>query len=368
MRIFEHCHFVLELDFQVSFKEKTLLKKKITDNGGIISFLLTAQTKFMLMNSAEKAQDSYKAKTALKKGVPIIGLDYLDACIEAGKLLDTDKYLLTGATASSSFESGKIVASGIDKQLTVKKSSKPKQTSVNVSQVPVFPWSVEEKTGKEPKFTESAYDIGKYTLLEKVDYKTKFVSFACIELQVSTDTTNDVTHKFRVFTHTGAQDKGVKEVRYLETVGEGEYVYGHFVKQFTTSGYSHRQFISLKIGSEKLKQLLIESCVQASVGLRAECCSSSVGGREIKDFVEGIWREALIPLGQGGEGLLSVPVKSVGLDQVTRAEAILRLIRDQLKGSKTPAASLEELSKEFYTLIPFKSGAKDPITDLKQVS
>ena len=367
MRIFEHCHFVLELDFQVSFKEKTLLKKKITDNGGIISFLLTAQTKFMLMNSAEKAQDSYKAKTALKKGVPIIGLDYLDACIEAGKLLDTDKYLLTGSTASSSFGSGKIVASGIDKQLTVKKSGKPKQPSVNVSQVPVFPWSV-EKTEKEPKFIESAYDIGKYALLEKIDYKTKFVSFASVELQVSTDTTDDITHKFRVFTHTGVQDKGVKEVRYLETVGEGEYVYGHFVRQFTTTGYSHKQFISLKIGSEKLKQLLIESCVQASVGRRAEWCSSSVGGREIKDFVEGIWREALTPLGQGGEGLLSVPVKSVGLDQVTRAEAILRLIRDQLKASKTPGASVEELSKEFYTLIPFKSRAKDPITDLKQVS
>ncbi|KAI6659080.1 Poly polymerase 4 [Oopsacas minuta] len=372
MRIFEHCHFVLELDFSVSFKEKTLLKKKITDNGGIISFLITAQTKFMLMNNPDKAQDSYKAKTALKKGIPVVGIGYLDACIEEGKLLDTDKYLLTGSTASLSFGSGKIVASGIDKQLTVKRSSKPKQVSVNVNQLPVYVWSIDQNKGKEPKFIETAYDIGKYALLKKTDYKSKLVSFACVELQVSTDNTDEITHNFRVFTHTGQlsgdQDKTLKEVRYLELVGEAEYVYGHFVKQFTASGYSHKQFISLKIGSNKLKQHLIDSCVQASVGLKAEWGSSEIGGRDIKDFVDGIWREALTPLGHGGDGLLSVPVKSVGLDQVTRAEAILRLIRDQLQGTKTSEVSKEELSNEFYTLIPFKHKAKDPITDLKQVS
>ena len=368
MRIFDHCHFVLELDFTVSFKEKTILKKKIIDNGGIISFLITAQTKFVLMNSAEKAQDSYKAKTALKKGIPIVGIGYLDACIEAQKLLDPDKYLVTGSTAASSFGAGKILASGIDKQLTVKKLGKPKQPSVNVSQLPVFAWTAEKKE-KEPNFNEAAFDIGKYALLEKTDYKTKVRNFACVELQVSTDVTGDVTSQYRVFTHTGvlsdAQDNGLREVRYLESVGEAEFVYGHFVKQFSTSGYSQKQFISLKIGSDKLRQQLIESCVQASAGTRAEWGKSGIAGAEIKDFVEGIWREALAPLGHGEEGLLSVPVRSVGLEQVTRAEAVLRLIRDKLQRKETDT---QALSNEFYTLVPFKHSARDSINSLKQVS
>ena len=369
MRIFDHCHFVLELDFTVSFKEKTLLKKKIIDNGGIISFLITAQTKFMLMNNAEKAQDSYKAQTALKKGIPIVGIGYLDACIEAQKLLDPDKYLISGNTAASSFGAGKILASGVDKQLTIKKLGKPKQASVNVNQLPVFAWTAEEKKGKEPNFNEAAFDIGKYALLEKTEYKTKVRNFACVELQVSTDVSGDVTSQFRVFTHTGtlssAQGAGVREVRYLESVGEAEYVYGHFVKQFSTSGYSQKQFISLQIGSDMLRQHLIDSCVQASAGLRAEWGSSGIGGAEIKEFVEGIWREALAPLGHGGEGLLSVPVRSVGLDQVTRAEAVLRLIRDKIQRKERDT---EGLSSEFYTLVPFKKAARDPINNLKQVS
>ena len=369
MRIFDHCHFILELDFTVSFKEKTLLKKKITDNGGIISFLITAQTKFMLMNNAEKAQDSYKAKTALKKGIPIVGIGYLDACIEAQKLLDPDKYLITGSTASSSFGEGKILASGVDKQLTLKKLGKPKQASVNVNQLPVFAWTAQKKKEKEPNFNEAFFEIGKYALLEKTDYKTKVASFACVELQVSTDVSGDVTSQFRVFTHTGVlpceQEKGVREVRYLESVGEAEYVYGHFVKQFSSTGYSQKQFISLKIGSDKLRQHLIDSCVQASAGMRAEWGRSGMGGAEIKEFVEGIWREALAPLGHGEEGLLSVPVKSVGLDQVTRAEAVLRLIRDKLQRKETDIGAL---SSEFYTLVPFKQTTKETVNNLKQVS
>ena len=373
MKIFTDCHFVLELDFTVSFKEKTALKKKITDNGGVISFLITAQTKFLLMNNAEKVQDSYKAKTAAKKSIPIVGVGYLDACIEAETLLDPDKYLLAGNLAVKSFDAGKIIASAIDKQLTAKRLSKPKQAFINVSQLPVFQWSPGEKKEKEPKFNEETYDIGKYALLQKVDNKTKVASYACVEVHVSTEEVEERTDVFRVFTHTGiltgGTGEGVKEVRYLESAGEAEYVYGHLVKQFTGNGYTHEQFISLRIGSDKLKQQLIEACVQASGSLKAEWNKSGMGESGVKDFVEGIWKEALTPLGQGDGGLLSVPVRSVGLDQVTRAEAILRLIRDRLQGKGTPGenSDLNGLSKEFYTLIPFKMNARDAITDLKQV-
>ena len=41
MDIFDGCQITLELDSSVRFKEKLELKKKVTDNGGIISFIVT---------------------------------------------------------------------------------------------------------------------------------------------------------------------------------------------------------------------------------------------------------------------------------------------------------------------------------------
>ena len=41
MGIFSRCQITLELDSTVNFKFKTALKKKIVDNDGIVSFIVT---------------------------------------------------------------------------------------------------------------------------------------------------------------------------------------------------------------------------------------------------------------------------------------------------------------------------------------
>ena len=41
MNVFEGCQVTLELDSSLGFKKKTDLKKKIIENGGIISFIVT---------------------------------------------------------------------------------------------------------------------------------------------------------------------------------------------------------------------------------------------------------------------------------------------------------------------------------------
>ena len=57
----------------------------------------------------EKAQDSYKSRMAQKWGIPVVSLDFVDSCLEAGKLLDADKFIVVGRTAAEEFSSGKIV-------------------------------------------------------------------------------------------------------------------------------------------------------------------------------------------------------------------------------------------------------------------
>ena len=41
MGVFEECQLTLELDSSMSFKKKIALKRSITENGGIISFIVT---------------------------------------------------------------------------------------------------------------------------------------------------------------------------------------------------------------------------------------------------------------------------------------------------------------------------------------
>ena len=41
MGVFDGCQVTLELDSSVRFKQKLELKKKVIDNGGIISFIVT---------------------------------------------------------------------------------------------------------------------------------------------------------------------------------------------------------------------------------------------------------------------------------------------------------------------------------------
>ena len=57
----------------------------------------------------EKAQDSYKSRMAQKWKVPVLSVEYITKCVEAGKLLEVDPYVVVGKTASEEFSSGKIV-------------------------------------------------------------------------------------------------------------------------------------------------------------------------------------------------------------------------------------------------------------------
>ena len=41
MKVFQDCIVVLEFDTLTSYKEKTQWRKKVTENGGIVSYVLT---------------------------------------------------------------------------------------------------------------------------------------------------------------------------------------------------------------------------------------------------------------------------------------------------------------------------------------
>ena len=61
------------------------------------------------MNNVEKAQDSYKSRMAQKWGIPVVSVMFIESCIESGKLLEPDQFVVAGKTPSEELSSGKIV-------------------------------------------------------------------------------------------------------------------------------------------------------------------------------------------------------------------------------------------------------------------
>ncbi len=62
-----------------------------------------------MVNNAEKAQDSYKSRMAQKWGIPVVSTEFIHKCVEAGKLVEVDPYVVVGKTAAKEFNSGKII-------------------------------------------------------------------------------------------------------------------------------------------------------------------------------------------------------------------------------------------------------------------
>jgi poly [ADP-ribose] polymerase len=63
----------------------------------------------LVVNNVEKAQDSYKSRMARKWGIPVVSIEFVSRCLEEGKLLEADSFIVVGKTAAQEFSSGKII-------------------------------------------------------------------------------------------------------------------------------------------------------------------------------------------------------------------------------------------------------------------
>lgn len=70
---------------------------------------------------------------------------------------------------------------------------------------------------------------------------------------------------------------------------------------------------------------------------------------EVANLIDFIWNEATGSL----TDILAIPVDSIKLEDVEKAEAILLLLRKSLD-AKEGASAIQELSDEFFSVIPHK--------------
>lgn len=67
----------------------------------------------MIVDQEQDFHDSYKGRTAEKLCIPIVSLAFIDACINEGKLVNYQDYVLSGKPVADSFAKGKIVGKSL---------------------------------------------------------------------------------------------------------------------------------------------------------------------------------------------------------------------------------------------------------------
>lgn len=155
---------------------------------------------------------------------------------------------------------------------------------------------------------------------------------------------------FLIFAHFLLAD-GVQTRRQFtvkKTSADASEYYENYIEALKKQGFLLREHFTpeaTQLASEKLQALLLE-----------EVINSSPLSQEVSDLVEMIWAEALGHL----EHTLLRPVNEISLNDVTKAEGILLLVKAALKNGET-AAQLQKLMTEFYRLIPHKGSTTEEV-------
>lgn len=328
----------------LSFKEKQEIRREIVNNGGILTYILTKQTNYLVTSDSEKTLSSYKGKTAIKYGIAVVSCHFIMDCVKSCKVLDPEPYLLTETQDSQAFRSGKISS---ENQAYKKKTNIVKTVQLpDLDKIRVWPY----KSPDAPCFNEQNCEIAKDILLQGYNSSSSISSFYALELHVIPAQTVCTGFRCRLFTHSGdlktvqEGDEGTKECRYFSTMGEALGAYTALYNLQTQAPHSLKRVesvLSHKIGSDKMIQMTI-----------SDFCSEedSILSPNVANLVDSLWNEATGSL----SNILSVPVNTIKLEDVEKAEAILLTLRRSLDAAED-ASALKKLSDEFFSVIPHKN-------------
>ncbi|XP_035659528.1 protein mono-ADP-ribosyltransferase PARP4-like [Branchiostoma floridae] len=354
MGVFRGCQVTLELTgVTLPYKEKKRLRELVTQNDGIISYIINKKTSFLVLGNKERT-DSYKCRTAVKLGLPVVSLEYIEACVQAEELLHTDSFLLVGKSVADEFSTGKIAAPRSLKQAEVKK------VTVDINKIKVwkqgengpdgaFKPVYSKDTRGDHHLVDGKFEVAKYVFLQKDTQSgkvTKKGSAAAVlqvlELQVASGEPDNSKgeFKYRVMTQ---ETGGAKEYRYVQTTDEAVQVYGILYDRYTKHPHNFRRAgpdgdTPWTVGSPQLLQTLSE------VQTHTASVSPSVLA-----LVDSLWEEALGNLSH----VINGDVLHIKVDQIDKAEALLLQLKQAVE-RKAANDELQKLSSEFYSAIPHR--------------
>ncbi|KAM9850760.1 protein mono-ADP-ribosyltransferase PARP4 isoform 2-T2 [Aulostomus maculatus] len=298
---------------------------------------------------------------------PVVGVEYVDSCVQNGGLLPINEYKLdTSSLSALSYDPLLCLPRTLPLTYQESKSTEVAERSNNQDQPmeyerPTLELDTGEGSGNVLKrfriYTEmdkdlpmypDHFEVAKYSIFQKINRNT----WSVLELQ---SFKGKKRQQYRVVRYwkddTDAQKGAVRDMLvYPSTSEDALEVYQTLAETLEESGLEPRTRIptqALDLGSAPLQQLLLEET------LKTGALSPDVG-----IFVELLWTEALGCLGT----LLSVSADKLSLSDVSRVEGLL--IQAQRKLREGNHAEVTALLGEVYSLLPHRQPSPCPSAKL----
>ncbi|OCT96121.1 hypothetical protein XELAEV_18013804mg [Xenopus laevis] len=294
MGVFEDCVFFLRVD-NLPIEEKGTLHSSITSNGGVISLMLNHQCTHVLVDTTGSLSDS-QLKTVQKHQILIVDVDFVRECLGKQRLIQDYQY-------------PKDVPPPGKKQA---------ESDDNENNIDDFPDT----------------EVAKYSFLQKGPQVAVLV-LLCLPESSST------SFSFKISTII-CHSNGSESDRCFQFADNAELAcqkYEKSIKELKKDGYHTVKSIPADIVqflSGTLQKVLVEdNIIQPKLSL------------DVRYFVEMVWTEALSYL----DKILSRPVNSISLNDVSKAEGVLFWVGKALDTGTDPA-EIKKAMAEFYQLIP----------------
>ncbi|KAI4565269.1 hypothetical protein MJT46_009612 [Ovis ammon polii x Ovis aries] len=336
--IFANCTFCLKVK-HLTRQQKRKLQTDIKENGGNFSFLLNAQCTHVILDNAD-VLSQYQLKSIRKNHILIANPDFVWESIKERRLLDTKIY---GPSESLDITSAsKEEWSSSRKEMN--DSSLLDSSTEGENTVELTKFYAEDV--EIPHFPQD-FEVAKYNILEKVvtegGKETAVVELHCLQ--------GPGERGFLICTHfllaTGTQTRKQSSVK--KTSADASEYYENYIEELKKQGFLLREHFTpeaTQLASEKLQALLLE-----------EVINSNSLSPEVSGLVEMLWTEALGRL----EDTLLRPVGMISLNDVSKAEGILLLVKQAMRNGETQE-QLQTLLTEFYRLIPHRAAVAEKVS------
>lgn len=219
----------------------------------------------------------------------------------------------------------------------------------------------------QPKFPDD-FEVVKKAVLQVTDIKNNNNKYYAIEVHSGKG-------KYRVFTHYGRTDDldsnpnaGVRENRYCDSQPAAEALYDKIYREKTNprKGYKELSLASSKIGSHKSVGQSVGAIDDKTLKKMADKDAKPAAkpvitiATEIQDLVSYLYSEATNALVSTVNASITAngietPLGVLTIGQIDKGQSVLDDIAKSLSKKKNKD-ELEQLSGDFYTLIPHKFG------------
>uniref|UniRef100_A0A8D1EZ64 Poly [ADP-ribose] polymerase n=1 Tax=Sus scrofa TaxID=9823 RepID=A0A8D1EZ64_PIG len=329
--IFEDCTFCLKVK-HLPRQQKRKLQTDIKENGGNFFFLLNAQCTHVILDNAD-VLSQYQLNSLQKHHIHITNPEFIWESIKEGKLVDVRNYDPLKSVGIAPPPCQKASSSEV-KTDDPSLDSPPEKDDVALTE-----FSTEN--AEIPHFPQD-FEVAKYNTLEKVGPQGGSET-AVVELWCTGPPGERIFLTSARFLLAAGRTRGQGSTVALSGPRGLFLCTPLFTSALNTPPYER----SLCCCSVILSwQLLLEEAVP-----------SSALSQEVSGLVEMIWAEALGRL----EQTLLKPVNRMSLNDVSKAEGVLLLVKMAVKKGET-AGHLHKMMSEFYRLIPHRGVPAEPVT------